>query len=216
MTTSFQVMVMPQEVYERISIKLQILNENDNRPHFQSSEVRISVPEGDLIGQRIEVPELVARDDDLETQLVYSLSGNSKFKIESEKNRVYLLVNDILDYETNRIEYATVRAEDEHGLTAETELVVSILDQNDAAPQFQNIRTGLSQNFYEIEINEINERETLIYQIQASDEDSGRNGQVSYEIVQVQPPQAQGLFKIDPDDGKITNNAVIQRHDFDL
>ena len=73
---------MPQDVYERISIKLQILNENDNRPHFQSSEVRISVPEGDLIGQRIEVPELVARDDDLETQLVYSLSGNSKFKIE--------------------------------------------------------------------------------------------------------------------------------------
>lgn len=215
--TTFQVMVMPQNVYERISIKLQILNENDNRPHFQSSEVRISVPEGDLIGQRIEVPELVARDDDLETQLVYSLSGNSKFKIESDKsNRVYLLVNDILDYETNRVEYATVRAEDEHGLQAETELVVSILDQNDAAPKFQNIRTGLSQNFYEIEINEINERETLIYQIQASDEDSGRNGQVSYEIVQVQPPQAQGLFKIDPDDGKITNNAVIQRHDFDL
>ena len=201
-------MVMPREVYERISINISILNINDNAPIFASSEVRISIPESDLIGQRIEVPELVAHDADFNSKLTYAILDNEKFEIEAMENRVFILVNDILDHETSHYEYLTIQVSDQDGKSAKTELIVEVLDQNDAAPKFKN-------SFEEIEIGELTEPDSFIHQVQAEDSDSGRNGEIGYEIVSVEPKQANRLVQIDQKNGKITNVDQIQRHDFE-
>jgi len=201
-------MVMPREVYERISINISILNINDNAPIFSSSEVRISIPESDLIGQRVEVPELVAHDADFNSKLTYVILDNLKFKIEASKNRVFLIVDDILDHETSQYEYLTIEVTDEDEKSARTELIVEVLDQNDAAPKFKN-------SFEQIDIGELTEPDSFIHQVEAEDSDSGRNGQIRYEIVSVEPKQAIRLIQIDATTGKLTNFEQIQRHDFE-
>ena len=61
--------------------------------------------------------------------------------------------------------------EDEDKKSAKTELIVEILDQNDAAPKF-------SHPIDEIEIGELTEINSFIYQTHAEDQDSGKNGEV--------------------------------------
>ena len=97
---------------------------------------------------------------------------------------------------------------DEDGRTDQTELVVVVLDRNDAPPVFR-------QTSYQIEIGELNELNTQVYLIEASDEDSGVNGEIIYDIVSTEPTQAKSLFEIDSKSDAIYNTRLVQRQDFE-
>ena len=102
----------------------------------------------------------------------------------------------------------TVRVSDEDGRSDQTELVVVVLDRNDGAPVFRQMN-------YQIEIGELNELNTQIYVIEATDEDSGVNGEIIYDIVSAEPTQAKSLFEIDSKSGAIYNTRLVQRQDFE-
>ena len=112
------------------------------------------------------------------------------------------------DYELTKSIRTTVRVSDEDGRSDQTELVVVVLDRNDGAPVFRQMN-------YQIEIGELNELNTQIYVIEATDEDSGVNGEIIYDIVSAEPTQAKSLFEIDSKSGAIYNTRLVQRQDFE-
>ena len=102
--------MLPQSVYERITLTLIIKNINDNPPSFQSSLVSVSVPENAPIREPIEVPDLAAYDPDLTTRdLTYTISKNRNFDISASGGRVFLIPKVQLDRETDAFMGLTVR-----------------------------------------------------------------------------------------------------------
>ena len=63
------------------------------------------------------------------------------------------------------------------------------MDRNDAPPVFR-------QTKYEIEIGEVSTLNTQIYVLHATDEDSDKNGEISYDIVSAEPAKAFSYFEI--------------------
>ena len=102
----------------------------------------------------------------------------------------------------------TVHVQDQDGRRDSSQLIVTVLDRNDAAPIFR-------QGNYHIEIGELNEIHSQVYVIKATDEDSGNNGMLTYDIVSAEPSQARSLFTIDSNTGVISNTRIVQRQDFD-
>lgn len=98
----FQIAVLPQSVYERITLTLIIKNINDNSPVFESSLISVSIPENAEIGQPIEIPDLAAFDPDLQSRdLTYKISKNEKFDITATNGRVFLTPLSKLDRESD-------------------------------------------------------------------------------------------------------------------
>ena len=57
---------MPQEVYEKIILSIEISDVNDNSPVFRSDEVRLEIPEALGVGEEFEVSDLIAKDADIQ------------------------------------------------------------------------------------------------------------------------------------------------------
>lgn len=96
-----QIAVLPQDVFESVLFKVEVLNENDNAPRFESSSVSVAVNENQPAGQRIEIPELVAFDADVDDakSLRYELTPHDLFDIENEDGRTFLVPKKSLDRE---------------------------------------------------------------------------------------------------------------------
>ena len=82
------------------------------------------------------------------------------------------------------------------------------MDRNDAPPVFRQAK-------YEIEIGEVSTLNTQIYVLHATDEDSGKNGEISYDIVSAEPAKAFSYFEIGSKTGAVINTKTIQRQDFE-
>lgn len=135
-------------------------------------------------------------------RLRYTLSGSDKFIIDPNSGVVTL--NKEVDYETESKEYTvTVTATDEGSLSATTKLVVEIqdVDENHRTPQFNSKQEGVS-------IAENSSNKTLVYTAAATDADAGSNGKISYYL---EEGSGLGYFKINPDDGRITPAALLDR-----
>ncbi|CAM9462545.1 unnamed protein product [Bubo scandiacus] len=76
------------------------------------------------------------------------------------------------------------------------ELVVSVLDVNDNAPQF-------NQSVYKVQLVENTERGTLVIRVNATDLDEGTNRNISYSLGQFFPQEGRDVFGIDRNSGEI-------------
>ncbi len=79
---------------------------------------------------------------------------------------------------------------------------VTILDENDNAPQF-----GASE--YHASVRSVVEPGTLVTQVQAWDLDQGVNGQVSYSLYSEASLQVTELLDIDQDSGWVVTKATL-------
>ncbi len=91
---TFQIAVMPQEVYEKIILSIEITDVNDNSPVFRSNEVRLEIPEALGVGEEFEVSELIAKDADIEdfATVSYSIVPPGTFDIAVKNGRTFLKV----------------------------------------------------------------------------------------------------------------------------
>ncbi|XP_077996449.1 cadherin-23-like [Glandiceps talaboti] len=188
---------------------INVLDENDNAPVFnQNDNYTGYIIENQMEGTvlKMDTPiETSDPDNGFNASIVYMLSGEGSedFLID---NRTGVITSSVeLDRETwGSYVFDVIAADrdgvDELSLNTSMPLTVIVLDDNDHHPQFE----GYTQ------IYDILENETVGYvidTISASDEDLGRNAEISYSIVSGD----YGMFDIGHTSGQLTVIESLDR-----
>ncbi|XP_055711473.1 protein dachsous [Phlebotomus papatasi] len=178
--------------YGHTQVNIDIEDVNDNPPEFESSTVRISVPENVELGTPLYVANAHDRDSGKSGVVTYRLSnigggGDSTqdsssqstanlFSIDSRTG--HLTLSRHLDYETTQRHSLIVTATDsgEPPLAANLTVLVEVQDVNDNPPVFE-------RNEYAVKVSESTPINSQILQVTAVDLDTGNNARLTYRIV---------------------------------
>uniref|UniRef100_H2ZT82 Cadherin domain-containing protein n=1 Tax=Latimeria chalumnae TaxID=7897 RepID=H2ZT82_LATCH len=185
-----------------VTIRIQVLDENDNPPTFESKSYLLSVPENQ---DRIELFTMRATDRDAgENGKVeyYIIDGDLNGEFIIEKSSGVLSNSRILDREA-RSEYTLTVVAQDQGLPQRScvaTVTVTVLDLNDNTPAFPEVA-------YTVDISEDAQVGSRLIRVTASDPDDEENGRVSYYL----SSESLGMFNIDLDNGEITTAAQLDR-----
>ena len=187
------------------SVRVDVLDENDNQPEFTQTEASISIPETTEIGT--ELMQFQATDPDLGINQEVSFgiasgAGQGTFRINTHTGTLFL--DKALDFERQSVYNMNITASDagKPRLTATITFSIYVKDVNDNPPSFP-ITAIVNQ------IPEGIEPGTQIVTVRASDTDSGDNGRVEYSIARQEPRG--DLFGIRSDTGVIYVKGPIDR-----
>ncbi|KAM9373559.1 protocadherin alpha-3-like [Phaethornis superciliosus] len=190
-------------------VELEVTDINDNAPVFPVATKNLSIAESSLPGSRFPLEGASDADIGSNAQLSYTLSPTEHFRIEEENpnsrsKSLFLVLTKALDRETVPVHRLVVRASDggRPSLTGTMELVISVLDANDNAPQF-------NQSVYSVVLQEDSLEGTLVGRVNATDPDIGSNCDVIYEIDTFVPSSASNLFSIDEKTGEIRLTGAL-------
>ncbi|XP_074740186.1 protocadherin alpha-3-like [Strix uralensis] len=197
-------------------VELEVTDINDNAPLFPAARRNLSIAELSLPGSRFPLEGASDADIGANAQLSYTLSPSEHFTLDvktADENRktLFLVVAKALDRETVPVHRLVVTASDggRPSLTGTMELVVSVLDANDNAPQF-------NQSVYKVQLPESAAEGTLVARVNATDPDEGVNQDFSYSIVSSVPAGSRNLFSIDPKTGEIRLTGFLDFEEFRL
>uniref|UniRef100_A0A663DRW9 Cadherin related 23 n=1 Tax=Aquila chrysaetos chrysaetos TaxID=223781 RepID=A0A663DRW9_AQUCH len=157
-------------------VKINLINENDNRPIFSKALYNISLFENTTVGTTI--LQVHATDNDVGTygKVSYFFSDDpDRFSLDKDTGVILLTAR--LDFETTQRYTLTIIARDGGGEETTGRVRINVLDVNDNVPTFQK----------EAYLGALRENEpsvTQVVRLRASDEDSPPNNQITYSIVQ--------------------------------
>uniref|UniRef100_A0A8C0VA27 Cadherin-23 n=1 Tax=Cyanistes caeruleus TaxID=156563 RepID=A0A8C0VA27_CYACU len=157
-------------------VKINLINENDNRPVFSKVLYNVSLLENTTVGTT--VLQVHATDNDVGSygKVSYFFSDDpDRFSLDKDTGVIVLTAR--LDFETMQRYTLTVIARDGGGEETTGRVRINVLDVNDNVPTFQK----------EAYLGALRENEpsvTQVVRLRASDEDSPPNNQISYSIVQ--------------------------------
>nr|XP_033783349.1 protocadherin gamma-B1-like [Geotrypetes seraphini] len=201
-----------------ITIPLVISDINDNAPVFEQTSYVAYVLENNPPG--VSIYNVKASDADLNvnSQITYSLLGNS---IEEMSFASYISINSqtgiiyaqrSFDYEQLKEFELHVKAKDGGSppLSSNASLRIFILDQNDNAPGilYPSLGSDGSDSFEMVSPS--SNTGTLVTKVIAVDADSGHNAWLSYELIQTTEPL---LFQIGFHNGEIRTSRVFLEKD---
>ncbi|XP_041034757.1 protocadherin-23 [Carcharodon carcharias] len=203
-TNHLSVVAMDQGNPARLSSGLVLIHQQVEKRGiwFSRNLYEITIPENIKAGTV--VLSIMAQNYSTNGELViYSIfSGNENraFHIDSNTGEIVVRDSKFLDYEVRTKMHLVLLAESNHQI-AYSLLTIIIEDVNDNQPRFQ-------QNHHKASIWEGQTRNTYVFQVFASDADSGLNGQVEYSIISGNQNEA---FIIDSARGILTTNAILDR-----
>ncbi|NWT79165.1 PCDA1 protein, partial [Lanius ludovicianus] len=163
------------------SVELEVLDVNDNAPEVWVTSLSVPVSEDASVGTVVALLS-GASDADIgaNAQLSYTLSPSEYFSLDHQGNNdqsesLGLILTKSLDRETIPVHRLVLTASDggRPSLTGTMELVISVLDANDNAPQF-------NQSVYKVKVLEGSELGTLLVTLSATDPDEGINSDITY------------------------------------
>ncbi|XP_030344442.1 cadherin-23 isoform X1 [Strigops habroptila] len=157
-------------------VKINLINENDNRPIFSKALYNVSLFENTTVGTT--VLQVHATDNDVGTygKVSYFFSDDPD-RFSMDKDTGIILLTARLDFETMQRYTLTIIARDGGGEETTGRVRINVLDVNDNIPTFQK----------EAYLGALRENEpsvTQVVRLRASDEDSPPNNQITYSIVQ--------------------------------
>ncbi|XP_064539649.1 protein dachsous [Drosophila montana] len=177
-------------VYGHTQVNIEVEDVNDNAPEFETSMVRISVPENAELGAPLFAAHAHDKDSGSSGQVTYSLKGNATqqhgkalatgstplFAIDARSG--HLVLSRHLDYETAQRHSLIVTATDAGlpPLSADLTILVDVQDVNDNPPVFE-------RDEYAVNVSESRAINAQIIQVNASDLDTGNNARITYRIV---------------------------------
>uniref|UniRef100_A0A8D2M3P2 Cadherin-23 n=1 Tax=Zonotrichia albicollis TaxID=44394 RepID=A0A8D2M3P2_ZONAL len=156
-------------------VKINLINENDNRPIFSKALYNVSLLENTTVGTT--VLQVHATDNDVGSygKVSYFFSDDpDRFSLDKDTGVIVLTAR--LDFESTQRYTLTVIARDGGGEETTGRVRINVLDVNDNVPTFQK----------EAYLGALRENEPSVSQVvrlRASDEDSPPNNQISYSIV---------------------------------
>ncbi|XP_053575590.1 protocadherin gamma-B2-like [Bombina bombina] len=202
----------------KISIKIDISDVNDNPPVFKKSSYDLYIPENNLPGASIYRMHASDPDAGENSKIVYSISSkntedismSSYFSINLETGDLY--AQQSFDYEQHKDFQIQIVARDNGSpfLSNNATLFIHIVDQNDNAPKilYPSSESGGSAVFEMVPL--ISPQSSLVSKVVAVDEDSGHNAWLSYHFIQMSEPSH---FTIDQHTGEIRTSRVFQEKD---
>ncbi|XP_074408340.1 protocadherin alpha-8-like [Zonotrichia albicollis] len=184
-------------------VQLEVTDINDNAPVFPAARKNLSIAESSVPGSRFPLEGASDADIGANAQLTYALSPSEHFSLDLQKTdmdgeSLFLVLRKSLDRETIPVHRLVLTATDggRPSLTGTLELVISVLDANDNAPQF-------NQSVYKVQLPENAEHGTLVIKLNATDLDVGSNSNISYSLETLFPQDGKGVFGIDRKSGEI-------------
>ncbi|TRZ09530.1 hypothetical protein HGM15179_017581 [Zosterops borbonicus] len=197
-------------------VELEVTDINDNAPVFPAARKNLSIAESSVPGSRFPLEGASDADIGANAQLSYTLSPSEHFTLDvksSDENRksLFLVLVKSLDRETIPEHRLVLTASDggRPSLTGTMELVISVVDANDNAPQF-------NQSVYKVQLPENATEGTLVTRVNAADPDEGSNKEFSYNILSSIPIGNKELFTIDARTGEIRLTGTLDFEDVRL
>ncbi|XP_075622259.1 protocadherin alpha-2-like [Balearica regulorum gibbericeps] len=194
-------------------VELEVTDINDNAPLFPAARKNLSLPENSPPGSRFPLEGASDADVGANAQLSYTLSPSEHFGLEvkskdEKKMSLVLVLTKALDRETMPVHRLVVTASDggRPSLTGTVELVISVLDANDNAPQF-------NQSVYKVQLPENAAPGTVLLQLTATDKDEGINREIDYLFSNAISTEVQDLFTMDRKSGEIRTTGKLDFED---
>ncbi|XP_077433760.1 protocadherin-18b isoform X2 [Vanacampus margaritifer] len=208
----FDVVTLPTEYLQLFHVAVEVLDINDNSPHFTRSIVPIEISESASVGTRIPLDGAMDADVGENSLHTYSLSPNNFFKIDIRTRTdgakyAELVVMRELDREVQSSYQLQLTASD-NGVppkSGSTLLKISIADSNDNSPAFE-------EQAYVINLLENAPLGTLLIDLNATDPDEGTNGHILYSFSSHVSPKILDMFRVNPANGHIT---LIKKVDYE-
>ncbi|XP_073342842.1 protocadherin gamma-C5-like isoform X2 [Pagrus major] len=208
-TCSLHLQILLENPLDIHRVVVDILDVNDNSPQFSTSNFSLEISEAAAPGTKFRLES--AHDPDVGTNSLrtYHLATNDFFilKVETKSDGSKfpeLVVDKALDRETQASFRLLLTAVDggQPEKSGSTLLLIKILDVNDNAPVFDEPvkRVRLLENVT---------RGTLVTKLNATDADSGNNGDISFLFSKYTPENVRSLFSVDPKSGEIRVKGVV-------
>ncbi|KAJ0050693.1 hypothetical protein NL108_005108 [Boleophthalmus pectinirostris] len=212
---------------DRTTVVLSVRDENDNVPSVEIRKIgRIPVrdgaalvPENVLVDTPVALVQVSDRDQGENGAVTCTVVGDVPFTLkpagetalpplpadeafDRNKKKYFLHTSALLDYETTKEYSVTIVAVDSGSpsLSSNSSLMVRVVDINDHAPTF-------AQSVVEVHFAENNSPGERVLTVVASDADSGKNAEIAYSL----DAAGNGPFYIDPDNGDIRANGILDR-----
>ncbi|GAB6027296.1 hypothetical protein CHUAL_001579 [Chamberlinius hualienensis] len=163
----------------QLTITVTVTDSNDNPPTFTKPAYSLDIPEDAARGARVGSVLAIDADEGINAQIGYSVIsdwGNDVFSLNPQTG-VFTLTSH-LDYEQTQHYIFVVQAQDsgQTRLSSTVSVYINVLDLNDNAPLFDPMSYS-DEVFENVTVN------TNIIKVSATDQDSGKNGEISYSIV---------------------------------
>ncbi|XP_075066012.1 protocadherin alpha-13-like isoform X2 [Mixophyes fleayi] len=190
----------PVQMY-RVDVEIEDIN--DNSPVFSSRVYNLVISEIRPAGSQF--PLKGAVDPDLGTNSItnYELSTSDYFALDFQKymnqiRSLELVLKITLDREKQSVHNLTLTAYDggKPRLSGTTQIVITVEDLNDNAPLFD-------QPFYQCSVTENAAKGTLVFKLNATDMDHGKNGEILYEFSNMVMEEVSRVFSLNKQTGEI-------------
>ncbi|XP_076148875.1 protocadherin alpha-C2-like [Alosa pseudoharengus] len=198
------------------NIEVEILDINDNAPHFRKDIIHLDISESTPVGERFSLNNAVDPDVGSNSIKTYYLSESDYFDIEIQSGRdgskfTDLILKKSLDREKQNVHSLILTAVD-GGVPARSgtvSIVVRVLDTNDNAPQFD-------KENYMINLSENTPIGSLVVKLNATDLDEGSNADMTYLFSLYTSEKTQQTFTLNPDNGEIRVKDMVNYEDFKI
>ncbi|KAI4569891.1 hypothetical protein MJT46_007185 [Ovis ammon polii x Ovis aries] len=189
-------------------VEVEVKDINDNPPVFSLREQKLMISESKQPDSRFPLEGASDADVGENALLTYRLSKNEYFSLELPINskptkKLSLTLKKSLDREKIPEFNLLLTAADggKPELTGTVQLFIRVLDVNDNDPEFE-------QSEYRVRLMENSAKETLVIQLNATDEDEGVNGEVTYSLMSIKP-NGKPLFTLDENKGEVKVNGTL-------
>uniref|UniRef100_A0A8C6WZH1 Protocadherin gamma-C3 n=1 Tax=Neogobius melanostomus TaxID=47308 RepID=A0A8C6WZH1_9GOBI len=202
-TCSLPIQILLDNPLEMLRVVVEILDVNDNAPHFTTTNISLEISEAASPGTRFRLES--AHDPDVGTNSLrtYHLAANDLFILNVETKSdgskfPELVLDKPLDRETQASFRLLLTAVDggQPEKSGSTLLLITILDVNDNAPVFD-------EPVKKVTLLENVALGTLVTKLNATDSDSGSNGEVSFLFSKYTPDRVLKHFNVDAKTGEI-------------
>ncbi|KAF7235476.1 Protocadherin alpha-3 [Varanus komodoensis] len=200
-------------------VEVEVKDINDNAPTFPQKEQKIFVSEMRMPG--LFLPLEGASDADIgpNSDLTYTLSPSEYFNLDvqrkhDESQSLGLLLKISLDREVKPLHHLLLTAVDagKPQLSGTAQLVISVLDENDNAPAF-------NQSVYKVQMREDAPSGTLVIKLNATDLDEGINKDLTYSFQNRVPVKFKKIFHLDSVNGELRTKEKLdfeENHQYEI
>nr|XP_033709162.1 protocadherin alpha-13 isoform X5 [Tursiops truncatus] len=190
-------------------VEVEVTDINDNPPVFPESEKRIIIAESRPPETRFPLDGASDADIGVNSALTYRVYPNDYFTLDTQNNReqtssLSLVLRKSLDREEIQEHSLLLTASDggKPELTGTVQLLITILDVNDNAPEFDHL-------IYKVRMLENAVNGTLVIKLNATDPDDGTNADIIYSFRRPVSPTVLYAFSINPSSGEIRTKGKL-------
>uniref|UniRef100_A0A667XBJ0 FAT atypical cadherin 4 n=1 Tax=Myripristis murdjan TaxID=586833 RepID=A0A667XBJ0_9TELE len=189
------------EVTGEALVNITVKDLNDNAPHFIHAVEHVSAVENWSTGHVIFQAKASDPDEGTNGMVVYSLKQNPKGLFHIHEKHGLITLTGPLEVTTSSYQVEVIASD--MGVPQRTSsliLTVSVYDVNDNSPVFDQLS-------YEVIILESEPVNSRFFKVEATDKDSGLNGEIMYNIVGGNTGDVFGIFP----DGQLYIKSELDR-----